>query len=127
MGNLMLAFVHGDILDVATGLAVVGLSWGLVGTGLYTTVLREASIDKSAIAVAVTSLFRSVGVSLGVTAAFVVIASAGFSGDFRDESGYTDALLLAAAGALGVLLSALTLPRRSARSYRVAAADAFRA
>ena len=107
--------VFNQQLGLGAGSVLIGLGWGTILTGYYVVVLQRASADKSTIAVSVTAIFRNTGVSVGVTAAFAVIAAAGFTGEFRSESGYTAALVMAAVGAFGTLLASLTLPGRAAR------------
>jgi hypothetical protein len=75
-------------------------------------VLRHASADKSAVAVSVPAIIRNTGVSVGVTTAFAIVTAAGLSGPFPADSGFTQALLVAAAGAVVVLLASLALPGR---------------
>jgi MFS family permease len=124
-GYISLALVHDTALALAFGSAAIGLAWGLILTGIYPVVLRSAGTDKTSIAAAVVLVFRNTGVSVGVTVSAVVIAGAGLSGPFRDEAGYTRALLLAAAGAVVAFLLAAGLPRRAPpRSIRPARAGA---
>jgi MFS family permease len=112
-GYVLLALTHSTFAVLATGSAVIGIGWGLILTGVYPVVLRNASADKVAVAVAVAVVFRNTAVSVGVTVAFVVIAAAGFTGEFRADAGYTRAFVLGAGGAAVALLSAFLLPARA--------------
>jgi MFS family permease len=111
-GYVSLALAHDTAFALASGSASIGLAWGLILTGIYPVVLRSASTDKTSIAAAVVLVFRKTGVSVGVTVAAVVIAGAGFAGQFRDEAGFTRPFALAGAGALVAFLLAAWLPRR---------------
>jgi len=111
-GNLALAVWNESAAALAAGGSVVGLSWGLILTGVYSVVLQHASADKGAVATAVTATFRNTAVAVGVSVSFAIVTAAGFSGPFRDESGFTWALLVAALGACAALVAALTLPAR---------------
>jgi MFS family permease len=112
VGYVSLAVAHESTLSLAAGGAVVGLGWGLILPGLYTVVLANATADRSAVAVSITALFRNIGVSVGVTATFAIIAAAELAGEFRSESGYTNAFLAGVVGASVTLLAALALPGR---------------
>jgi MFS family permease len=127
-GNTFLAFADESTLSLAAGTAVIGAGWGFILPGLYTVVLRHASADKSAVAVSVPAIIRNTGVSVGVTTAFAIVTAAGLSGPFPADSGFTQALLVAAAGAGVVLLASLALPGRQPAPAAAASlqADAVR-
>src|SRR5262249_1344062 len=110
-GYLVLVAAHTTAAALGTGSAVIGLGWGLILTGVYPVVLRNAGVDRIGIAAAVTLLFRNVALSVGVTVAVVVITNAGLSGPFPAESGYTRAFLIGAAGAAATFLPAILLPK----------------
>jgi MFS family permease len=120
-GYLSLATSHAGVVAVGAASAAIGASWGLILTGVYPVVLRSASADKSAVAPAVTLVFRNISVSLGITIAFVLISDAGYAGAFRAEIGYTRAFVLGAAGATCAVLAALLLPGRRLNARRAAA------
>jgi MFS family permease len=120
-GYLSLAMSHSGVVAVGAASAAIGASWGLILTGVYPVVLRSASADKSAVAPAVTLVFRNISVSLGITIAFVLISDAGYAGAFRAEIGYTRAFVLGAAGATCAVLAALLLPGRRLNARRAAA------
>jgi MFS family permease len=111
-GNLSLALAHDSVAAIALGSAVVGTAWGTLLTVLYIVVLRHASADKSAIATSIAAISRQVGLSIGVTLAFVLVTAVGFSGEFPSDSGYTAVFVMGAIGASVTLLAALTLPGR---------------
>src|SRR5262245_52480069 len=114
-GNLALAVWNDTGAALAIGGSVVGLGWGFILPGVYTVVLRHASEDKSTVATAVVATFRTPAGAVGVTVSFAIVTAAGLSGQFRDESGFRNALLVAALGAAGTLVAGLTLPGRGAR------------
>lgn len=111
-GNISLALAHDSVAAIALGSAVVGTAWGIMLTVLYIVVLGHATADKSAIATSIAAISRQVGLAIGVTLAFVLVTAAGFSGQFRSESGFTAAFVLGAIGASATLLAALTIPGR---------------
>lgn len=111
-GNLALAAAHDTVGRILFGSCLIGLAWGLILPGIYEVVLRHASEDKSAVAVAVTAICRNTGVSVGVSVSFAIVAAAGFTGDFRSDRGFTTALLVGALGSGVTVLASLTLPGR---------------
>jgi len=117
-GNLALSLWHGSVLAIALGSSGIGLGWGFILPGIYMVVLRWASADKSAVAASVTAIVRNTGVSVGVSVAFAIVTAAGLSGEFSSESGFVDALLVAALGSCATLVAALTLPGRHANAER---------
>jgi MFS family permease len=106
----VLAFAHGHVAVVVLCCIGVGLGWGAIPTSLYPIVLRNAGEDRSATAAAVTAVSRNVGSATGTTVAAVVIAAA--AGLSPADTGYTRALLVAAAGACVILAASALLPRR---------------
>ena len=112
-GYISLTAAHASTAALALGSTTIGLGVGLILTGIYAVVLPNASIDKTGVAAAVTVTFRNTAVTLGVTLAVVVVSSAGLSGHFVDDSGFTIAFVMAAAGAGVALLAALALPGRA--------------
>jgi hypothetical protein len=119
-GYVSLALWHNSVFALGTASAGIGSSWGLILTGIYPVVLRGSSADKTAVAPAVTLVFRNLSVSLGVTVAFVLISDAGYFGSFRAEIGYTRAFVLGAAGAAFAVLTAMLLPSRRLAGLDVA-------
>jgi MFS family permease len=111
-GNLSLALAHDSVAAIALGSAIVGTAWGTLLTVLYIVVLRHASADKSAIATSIAAISRQVGLSIGVTLAFVLVTAVGFSGEFPSDGGFTAVFVMGAIGASATLLAALTLPGR---------------
>jgi MFS family permease len=111
-GYCLLAASHSSAVALGVGTAIVAVGSGFIPTAILAVVLRNAGSDKTGVAPAVTLLFRSLGVSVGVTSAFVVISGAGLDGPFPNDIGYTRAYLVAAAGAALVLLACLFLPGR---------------
>jgi MFS family permease len=109
-----LALAHGSAAALALGSGLLGLSWGLILTGIYSVVVRAASSDKTGVAVAVNVLSRNTAVSVGAQAAFAVIVGAGTARDLPVESGYTRALVMGAAGACFALVASALLPGRVA-------------
>ena len=95
--------------------AVLGVAWGLVLTSIYTVVIRSASTDKTAVAVAVNVLMRNTALAVGVQVAFAVITGAGLTDGFPAESGFTRVFLMGFVGACVTLLASATLmPGRTA-------------
>ena len=109
-----LVLAHGSAAALAIGSGILGLSWGLILTGIYAVVVRASSADSTAVAVAVNVLSRNTAVSVGAQVTFAVIVGAGSAGDLPVESGYTRALIMGAAGAGVALLSSTLLPGRAA-------------
>jgi MFS family permease len=112
-GYVSLALAHATTFALGAASAVLGLAWGFILTALYPVVLRGASAERSAIAAAVTLLFRNASLSVGVTVTFVLITSAGRHGPFPADAGFTRVFLVAAAGAAATFAAALLLPRRA--------------
>jgi len=110
---LFMAYGTRSTANLVVGSGLLGVAWGLILTGIYPVVLRTAGADQSAIAAAVTLLFRNIGVSVGVTVAAVVIADAGRTGPFPAEHGYTRALICGAIGTAVTFGVAFLLPRRT--------------
>jgi MFS family permease len=111
-GYVSLAAAHDTVASLAIGSAAIGLTWGLILTGMYPVVIRGASSDKTGIAIAVMVIFRNTAVSVGVTVAFVIIAGAGLAGEYPADSGFTRVFAMAAGGAGLMLLASLLLPGR---------------
>jgi MFS family permease len=111
-GYVSLALAHATPLALGAGSAVVGLSWGLVLTGIAAVVVRRAPRDKTSVAVAVMVVSRNTAVSIGAQVAFALVAGAGVVAGFPAEAGYTRAFVLAAAGAVVTLLASLLVPGR---------------
>lgn len=111
-GYCLLYAWHSSAVALGIGTATVVVGSGLIPTAILAVVLRNVGTDKSAVATAVTLLFRSVGLSVGVTVAFAVISGAGLDGQFPNEAGFTRAYLIATAGAAFALLASFFLPGR---------------
>jgi MFS family permease len=111
-GYCLLAASHSSAVALGVGTATVLVGSGFIPTAILSVVLRSVGAEKSGVATAVTLVFRSVGLSIGVTVAFAVISGAGLEGSFPDEAGFTRAYLIAAAGAAFALLASLWLPGR---------------
>jgi MFS family permease len=109
---LVLALAHGNVAVVVLCCAGIGLGWGTIPTSLYPIVLRHTGDDRTATAPAVTAVSRNVGSAVGTTVAAAVIAGAA-----GVDTGYTRALLVAAAGACVTLGAAALLPRRQGRPF----------
>lgn len=110
---VFLALADRTTAVLLVGSALIGVAWGLILTGVYPVVLRTVGRDRSAVAAAITLLFRNVGLSVGVTVAAVVIADAGLAGPFPAEHGYTRAFVCGAIGCVVTLAVAVLLPRRT--------------
>jgi MFS family permease len=111
-GYCLLAASHPSAVALGLGTATVLVGSGFIPTAILTVVLRNVTSEKSGVATAVTLVFRSVALSIGVTVTFVVISGAGLDGPFPNEAGYMRAFLVAAAGAAFTLLASLFLPGR---------------
>jgi EmrB/QacA subfamily drug resistance transporter len=114
IGYVSLVTAHDTALALAFGSAVIGIGWGLVPTGYLPVVLRSADVDKSSVAVSIVALVRNVGTSMGVTAAFSVVAGAGLVGGVPPEAAYERAFVLGAVAAAALALLAAGLPARAA-------------
>src|SRR5829696_1478057 len=111
-GYCLLAAWHSSAVALGVGTATVLVGSGFIPTAVLAVVLRNIGPEKSGVATAVTLVFRSVGLSVGVTVAFAVISGAGFEGSAPDEAGFTRAYLIAAGGATFALLASMFLPGR---------------
>jgi MFS family permease len=107
---VVLALAHGNVAVVVLCCAGIGLGWGTIPTSLYPIVLRNAGEGRAATAPAVTAVSRNVGSATGTTVAAAVVAAA--VGLSPADTGYTRALLVAAAGACVTFAAAALLPRR---------------
>ena len=105
---------HSSALALGIGTATVVVGSGFIPTAILAVVLRNVRSDTSAVATAVTLVFRSIALAIGVTVAFSVISGAGLDGPFPNEAGFTRAFLVAAAGAAFALLASFFLPGRHA-------------
>jgi len=114
VGYVSLAAERSTFETLALGSAVIGLGWGFILTGIYPVIMRSASVDKTSVAIGVMVVFRNTAVSTGVTVAFVLIAAAGYSGEFVNDAGYTWAFVMCAGGAAVTLLASALLPGRRA-------------
>jgi MFS family permease len=108
------AYSHSTKASLAAGIAVLGLGWGLVLTGIVAVVIRSASSDKTAVALAVTAVVRFIAVAIGAQVAFAIVSGAGLVGPFPADVGYTRTFVMGIAGAAFLLLAAAFLPRRRA-------------
>jgi MFS family permease len=125
---LSLALAHSSIDALAAGTAALGISWGLILTGVYAVVMGTVVPDASGVAAAVIVTMRVTGSAIGVQAAFALIAGAGVVGSFPAESGFTRAFLMGAVGAGVTLVAAAFLPawRRSGPTREEAGSPARR-
>lgn len=114
VGYVSLTVEHSTFAALALGSAVIGIGWGFILTGIYVVIMRNATVDKTGVAMGVMVVFRNTAVSTGVTVAFVLISAAGFSGEFRNDAGYTWAFAMCAVGAAISLLASPLLPGRRA-------------
>jgi MFS family permease len=113
-GYASLTLAHTTWAALAAGSAVVGLAWGFILTGVYPVVIRSASTDKTAVAVAVNVVVRNTAVSVGTQVAFAIVTGAGVVGAFPSESGYTRAFVVAGIGAGVLLVASAFMPGRAA-------------
>ena len=113
-GYCLLYAWHSSALALGIGTATVVVGSGFIPTAILAVVLRNVRWDTSAVATAVTLVFRSIGLAIGVTVVFSVISGAGLDGPFPNEAGFTRAFLVAAAGAAFTLLASFFLPGRHA-------------
>lgn len=111
---ISLALAHSSIGALATGSAVLGISWGLILTAVYAVVMPRVAPDASGVAAAVTVTTRITGTAVGVQAAFAVIAAAGVVGPFPAQLGFTRVFVMGAIGAGATLIAAAFLPGRRA-------------
>jgi MFS family permease len=111
-GYCLLAASHSSTVALGLGTATVVVGSGFIPVAILSVVLRNVRSEKSAVATAVTLVFRSIGLAVGVTVAFAVISGAGLDGPFPNEAGFTRAYVVAAAGAAFVLLASVFLPGR---------------
>ena len=112
---ISLALAHSSIDALAAATAALGISWGLILTGVYAVVMESVAPDASGIAAAVVVTMRLTGSTIGVQAAFALIAGAGTVGSFPAGSGFTRAFLMGAIGAGVTLVAAAFLPARRPR------------
>lgn len=111
-GYVSLASMHDTAFALGAGSALIGFGWGLVPTGLYPVVLRNAGVDKTGIAASVVLVARNIGVSVGITMAAAVVASTALVEGIRTEAAYTRALVFGAVAATAMALLATRLPGR---------------
>jgi len=107
---LALTVFHRSVAALATGSAAIGISWGLILTGIYYAVMRSVAPDSAGVGAAVTVTMRNIGVAIGAQAAFAVITGVGLTGRFPSESGFTRAFAMGAIGAGAMLIAAAFLP-----------------
>lgn len=116
VGYVSLTLAHDTPVSLAIGSALVGLAWGLILTGIYPIVIRGASTDKTAVALAVNVVIRNTSVSVGAQVAFAIVAAAAVVSGFPAESGFENAFLVAAGGTLVAFLASALLPGRARRA-----------
>jgi MFS family permease len=109
---LSLAVAHSSVEAMLAGSAAIGVSWGLILTGVYAVVMRSAAPESSGVAAAVVVTMRITGTAVGVQAAFAVIAAAGVVGSSAVDVGFTRAFVMGAIGAGATLAAAAFLPGR---------------
>jgi predicted MFS family arabinose efflux permease len=114
VGYVSLAANHDTVLSLAAGSALIGFSWGLVPSALYPVVLRAAGVDKTGIAASVVLVARNIGVSVGITTALALLASAEQIGGAPSEAAITRALVFGAVATAAFALLAAWLPGRMA-------------
>lgn len=124
---ISLALAHSSVGALVADSAAIGLSWGLILTGLYAVVMRNVAPDASGVAAGVVVTMRITGTAVGVQAAFAVIAAAGVVGSFSSEAGFTRAFVMGALGAGATLLAAAFLPGWPASSALIGRDAAWRA
>jgi predicted MFS family arabinose efflux permease len=110
---VFLTLSHDTAVTLTTGSAAVGLATGSIMTSIFSVVARDASTDKTAIALAVNTIARTIAVAVGAQVTFAILTDAGLAGEFRAESGYTWAFLMGAVGAAFLLLGSARLPGRA--------------
>jgi predicted MFS family arabinose efflux permease len=94
-----LALAESTPVALASWSAMIGLAWGFMLTGIYTVVIRGASMDKTGVAIAVNVVVRNTAVAVGAQVAFAIVAAAELVEQFPAESGYSQAFFVGAAGA----------------------------
>jgi MFS family permease len=114
---VFLTLSHDTAVALTTGSAAVGLAIGSIMTSIFSVVARDASTDKTAIALAVNSIARTTTVAVGAQVTFAIITDAGLAGAFPAEAGYTRAFLVGAAGAGLALLASALLPGRASTRH----------
>jgi MFS family permease len=107
-----LAVAHSSVAALLAGSTAIGVSWGLVLTGVYAVVMRSAATESSGVAAAVVVTVRITGTAVGVQAAFAVIAAAGLVGSSPAPAGFTRAFAMGAIGAAATVAAAAFLPGR---------------
>ena len=112
LAYLSLALAHSSVAVLAADTGALGISWGLILTGLYAVIMGSVVPDASGVAAAVIVTVRVAGSAIGVQAAFALIAGAGVVGSFPTGSGFTRAFLMGAIGAAVTLVAAAFLPAR---------------
>jgi len=114
---VFLTLSHDTAVALTTGSAAVGLAIGSIMTSIFSVVARDASTDKTAIALAVNSIARTTTVAVGAQVTFAIITDAGLAGAFPAEAGYTRTFLMGAVGAGFALLASALLPGRASTRH----------
>jgi MFS family permease len=114
---VFLTLFHDTAVALTAGSAAVGLAIGSIMTSIFSVVARDASTDKTAIALAVNSIARTTTVAVGAQVTFAILTDAGLAGEFHAEAGYTRAFLMGAVGAGFALLASALLPGRASTRH----------
>jgi MFS family permease len=107
---VLLAVTHDSVAALTVASAAIGVGWGAVPASFYSVVLGRVDEGRSAVSVSVPLVFRNIGASVGLTAAFAVLSGAGSSGPFPADDGFVRCFVLAAAATGLVAAAGLSLP-----------------
>ncbi|MEV8504849.1 MFS transporter [Actinoplanes sp. NPDC051475] len=110
---LMLALLHGSLVQVCTAVLVMGAGVGLAFAAVGALVVEAVPREQTGVAAAVNTVMRTVGGSLGATVGGTVLTwSAGASG-LPGPRSYVLAMILYALAMGGGLLCAVRIPKSS--------------
>jgi EmrB/QacA subfamily drug resistance transporter len=113
-GYVSLALAHSSILSLCVGNAAVGLGIGFLLTSIAAVVVRTADQGKTSIAVAMTTVTRTIANAVGVALTATIVAEAGVEAGFIDEDGFVWGFCLGAVGCGFALFAAVFMPGRPA-------------
>jgi EmrB/QacA subfamily drug resistance transporter len=109
----LLAAAHEERWQILVAVALLGAGLGFAFASMANLVVESVPRDQVGVATGINSIMRTVGGAIGGAIATAVVTATTIPGTLLPvESGYTDAFLLSAGGAVVALLATLAIPPR---------------
>jgi MFS family permease len=109
---LLLAFVHDDPWAIYASTTLLGLGIGFSFAAMANLVVEAVDQRQTGVATGINTIMRTIGGALGAQIAASIIAGSVVLGGLPEESAFTGAFFMSAAGVAAAFLLALAIPAR---------------